>query len=65
MAMMLNRNGKMVNIDNPFREALKVHARELGKRVSELSPLERKQAWLNWVLDGRLEEDEQTDPQEG
>ena len=57
MAMMLNRNGNMVDIDNPLREALKAHAKELGKEVSELSWPERQQAWLNWVLDGKLEDE--------
>lgn len=56
--MMLNRNGKMVNIDNPFREALEAHAKELSKEVSELTPAERQQAWMNWVLAGKLEEEE-------
>lgn len=55
-AVMLNRNGKMVSIDNPLREALEFHAKELGKEVSELSLSERQQAWMNWVLAGKLEE---------
>ena len=57
MAQMLNRNGKMVDIDNPLRQAFELHAKELGKEVSELSWPERQQAWLTWVLDGKLEEE--------
>ena len=66
MAMMLNRRWELVEIDTPLREAFELHAKELGKEVSELSRSERQQAWLNWVLDGKLEEgSDRRDAQEG